>query len=453
MKLLKSSLSLILALLLIFSVASVSVSAATTPTGYKKASDVQYNITQNVYKGRDVIANWGAHDEVATFLSTYAVDYYTGSYSFDTLSKNSGGTSQNDGYQSALYAALKQMMTSKHTISNSYNDNRTLLKYTDCVNSDTSKICFFYSATLGSSVWDSGATWNREHTWPNSKGDESSQEDDIMMIRPALKKDNGSRGNKAYGESSGFHDPGEAFRGDCARIVLYIYTRYGNDTIYSRTWGSYGVMENLSILLKWMQEDPVDTWEMGRNDAVQSITGVRNVFVDYPEYAWLLFGENVPKNMTTPSGKAKATGSGSGTGTGSNSGSTSKPSGTTSANCSHSDLVTENHKDATCIRNGYTGDDVCVDCGVTVRKGIDVPKTGVHTFGDWQASSTNTDENAPKQRICSECGLIETEATDTVAEPVEKSNTSGIILIVISAVAAATVIVIVVIITIKKKKK
>ena len=36
-------------------------------------------------------------------------------------------------------------------------------------------------------------------------------------------------------------------------------------------------------LLRWIEEDPVDTWELGRNDSVEAITGTRNVFVDYPE--------------------------------------------------------------------------------------------------------------------------------------------------------------------------
>ena len=44
---------------------------------------------------------------------------------------------------------------------------------------------------------------------------------------------------------------------------------------------------------------------MGRNDAVQSITGTRNVFVDYPEYAYLLFGREVPESLVTPSGEAQ----------------------------------------------------------------------------------------------------------------------------------------------------
>ena len=65
-------------------------------------------------------------------------------------------------------------------------------------------------------------------------------------------------------------------------------------------------MESLEVLLEWMEADPVDTWELGRNDSVESITGTRNVFVDYPELAFILFGEEVPAGMQTPSGGAEA---------------------------------------------------------------------------------------------------------------------------------------------------
>ena len=64
-------------------------------------------------------------------------------------------------------------------------------------------------------------------------------------------------------------------------------------------------MESPEVLLEWMKEDPVDTWELGRNDSVQAITGTRNVFIDYPELAFVLFGEEIPSNMDTPSGMAK----------------------------------------------------------------------------------------------------------------------------------------------------
>ena len=64
-------------------------------------------------------------------------------------------------------------------------------------------------------------------------------------------------------------------------------------------------MESPEVLLEWMEEDPVDTWELGRNDSVQAITGTRNVFIDYPELAFILFGEDIPSDMETPSGIAK----------------------------------------------------------------------------------------------------------------------------------------------------
>ena len=64
-------------------------------------------------------------------------------------------------------------------------------------------------------------------------------------------------------------------------------------------------MESVDVLLEWMEADPVDTWELGRNDSVESITGTRNVFVDYPELGFLLFGAEIPENMATPSGEGE----------------------------------------------------------------------------------------------------------------------------------------------------
>ena len=279
-----------------------TASAATlwkgSATGYTKASDVNY-----VKDGKYVL-NWGARDEACTFLTSYATSFYTGSYSYEQMSLNAGSSSTSSVPSSALYKALNNMVKSEQTYTTSYNATRDLFCYTDCVNSNSTYISSFYSANRISGEWDSGATWNREHTWPNSKGDANgSGENDIMMLRPTATSENGSRGNKAYGESSSFYNPkseGQNVQGDCARIILYVYTRWGTQNM----WGASGVMESKDILLKWMEEDPVDTWEMGRNDATEAITGTRNVYVDYPEYAWLLFGEEVPTDMVTPSGKA-----------------------------------------------------------------------------------------------------------------------------------------------------
>ena len=292
-----------MALIACISAPMLTVNAnAATPTGFTKADDVEYQVVTNYYySNKKNRVNWGVRDEACTFLSTYAEAFYTGSYEYSILSEVDGGSSQTNAPQSALYKSLQTLMKSKHTKETNYQETRYMYRYTDCEAGDYNTISSFYSKKSLSGVWDSGSTWNREHTWPNSKGLAGNDENDIMMLRPTSVSENSSRGNKAYGESSGYYNPGKSVHGDCARIVLYTYVRWGNT---SYMWGSGGVMENLNVLLDWMEEDPVDTWEMGRNDAVQYITGTRNVFVDYPEYAWLLFGREIPETLTTPSGNA-----------------------------------------------------------------------------------------------------------------------------------------------------
>ena len=292
-----------------------SVTRATDKTGYDSADDVDYvTVTKS---GKTYVANWGARDEKCVFLSTYAQNFYTGNYEFSKMSQNKGGNGFTNTHKTDLYTSLQSMLKSKQNYVISYNDTRDKFCYTDCLQSNYSQISSFYSGQMISGTWDGGSTWNREHTWPNSKGDPTgSGENDIMMLRPASVSENSSRGNKAYGTGSSYYDPNslnQKVRGDCARIILYQYVRWGGINTLSNKgeynskdiFGTSGVIQSLDVLLEWMEKDPVDTWEMGRNDAVQSITGARNVFVDYPEYAWILFGEDVPNDMTTPSGIAK----------------------------------------------------------------------------------------------------------------------------------------------------
>ena len=255
--------------------------------------------------GADYVYNWGVRGQDATFLTESAVAFYEqSSVSYEMMAQLDGASDLDEVSASPLYAALQSLMTENHTYINNYEDVKSFCRYTDC-QGGSGPISSFYSGISTGPAWD--GTWNREHTWPNSKGLNGSDEDDIMMLRPTTTTENSGRGNTAYGESAGFYDPNKEsggtynLHGDVARIALYVYTRWGN-TAYM--WGAPGVIESKDVLLKWMQEDPVDTWELGRNDAVQSITGTRNVFVDYPELAFLLFGEQIPATMTTPSGKA-----------------------------------------------------------------------------------------------------------------------------------------------------
>ena len=280
------------------------ICVALLPTFNINATAASSSTVDYVYNGK-YIYNWGKRGEVATFLSPNAEDFYTGTNTYDSLSMLSGGTSTSNVPNSALYKALQNFMKGEHSHQTSYGETRDLYKYTDCQNSG-GKISSFYSGSLIGPAWGEGS-WNREHTWPNSKGLGGNDENDIMMLRPTATSENSSRGNTAYGQSSGYYHPNSEsdgkydLRGDVARIFLYVYVRWGNTTY---AWGKSGVMESVDVMLDWMEADPVDTWELGRNDSVEAITGTRNVFVDYPEFAFLLFGESIPNNMQTPSGGA-----------------------------------------------------------------------------------------------------------------------------------------------------
>lgn len=424
----KRIISLMLTVLLVLSVVIGTLptaASAKSGTGYSTSSDVVYK------KDGKYIANWGYRGETCTFLSPNANQFYTSQYSFDTLSKLEGGSGQSDASKSQLYTALQQLMDSHHTHETSYGETRNLYKYTDCQLSDYSTISSFYSGTSLKGQWGTG--WNREHTWPNSKGMNGNDENDIMMLRPTATSENSSRGNTAYGQSSGYYDPNcenppASLRGDVARIMLYVYVRWGNT---GKMWGKSGVMESLDVLLQWMEEDPVDTWEMGRNDAVQSITGTRNVFVDFPEYAWLLFGQSVPANMTTPSGNA---------------GASSTPGGNDqngSTDCNHTWDEGKVIRSASCTTAGlklYT----CT-CGETKEEQI--PPMGSHSYGKWTVTAqATTDRQGEETRSCVICGHKE-------SRPIEKLPSQGpdatiVVIGVCVAVAGGTALLFV----LKKKK-
>ena len=174
----------------------------------------------------------------------------------------------------------------------------------DCERNDTTHATTLYTSySMTSSDWSPTWSCNREHVWPQSHGggNTSGGGADLHHIRPSQAGVNSDRGNTPYGEGSGYYEPADNVKGDVARIVLYVHVRWDSD------WGASNiksVFQSVDVLLEWCELDPVDTWEMGRNEVVQAIQGNRNVFIDYPELAWQMYGKAVPEDMQTPSGAA-----------------------------------------------------------------------------------------------------------------------------------------------------
>ena len=276
-----------------------------------------------------LVKNSGTRHEVCTSLSSQAQAYYTGNYTYDAVSALSGSAS--DPMNSAMFSRLSTLMRSTMENTVTYTGLDAKWVYTDANNGSANPVLFYSDVT--------SANFNREHVWPKSHGnfDQSGAGSDLHHLRPTDPTVNSTRGNYTFGNvlnvlpsgsysayasnggtilwyssSANRVEVRNEIKGDVARILLYVWCRWQEPNLYeNKTKGNDGlkVIESLDTLLQWMQLDPVDTWEMSRNDQCENVQGNRNVFIDYPEYAWLIFGLTPPSNYQTPSGEAMNTSS------------------------------------------------------------------------------------------------------------------------------------------------
>jgi endonuclease I len=165
--------------------------------------------------------------------------------------------------------------------------------------------------------------FNREHSFPRSWfGDNQSLAifADPFHVIPADKKVNGIRGNLAFGEvatanytsnngskrgtssltgpTGDVFEPADEFKGDIARGIFYVATRYENLISNWETNDSDGdsmldgssnkVFEQwaLDMLYNWHINDPVSQKELDRNEAIFNYQNNRNPFIDNPQYVF-----------------------------------------------------------------------------------------------------------------------------------------------------------------------
>jgi endonuclease I len=101
---------------------------------------------------------------------------------------------------------------------------------------------------------------------------------------------NGSRRGPSLqcGYDEDVFEPRDEFKGDLARGLLYMATRYADE---DQDWQGSDAAAGASlepwaeeVLRYWHIVDPVDSTEAARNDAVHAAQGNRNPFIDHPEW-------------------------------------------------------------------------------------------------------------------------------------------------------------------------
>ncbi|MDD4100504.1 MAG: endonuclease [Candidatus Cloacimonetes bacterium] len=245
---------------------------------------------------------------------------------FTTLTDQNTGYYQSiSGYGNALKAGLHELLKNTHSTQYSYDALWTQLQYTDEDPDNGSNIIQIYTGwSIPKSHYGGGVTqWNREHTWSKSHGDFGETRPagtDLHHMRPCDATVNSSKGNKDFDEggseyidaspypgysgatenytSSSTWEPRDEDKGDVARMIMYMAVRYeGTDTGYDLEIVDYNNSSpsgqpyygKLSTLLQWHEQDPVDAWEILRNDRIWERQGNRNPFIDHPEYAQYLW--------------------------------------------------------------------------------------------------------------------------------------------------------------------
>lgn len=214
----------------------------------------------------------------------------------------------------ALKSELASLITTTHTKTISYSELQTLMKTSDVDPDKPGNLLLIYGSQASGTHQRSrpvGGTWNREHVYAKSKGTPnlgtSGPGADGHHLRPADNTLNSTRGSllfddgagaTAYKTSRGGWYPGDEWKGDVARILMYMYVRYNtrclplNITMNPNTYSQ----DFPDILLKWNIEDPVSGFEIQRNNVVAQTQKNRNPFIDNPYLATVIWGGPAAQN-------------------------------------------------------------------------------------------------------------------------------------------------------------
>ncbi|WP_158838368.1 endonuclease [Polaribacter sp. L3A8] len=169
-----------------------------------------------------------------------------------------------------------------------------------------------------------GATfvWNREHVFskslanPSLETNEAGSGTDAHNLRPADKSRNSERNNYKFATGSGNSSrssityngpdgaetrgwyPGDEWKGDVSRIIMYMYLRYGNQCLPTKVGvgdSQFTPDDMIDLFLQWNREDPVSDIEKARNTYHENTSntyaqGNRNPFIDNPFLATRIWG-------------------------------------------------------------------------------------------------------------------------------------------------------------------
>lgn len=237
----------------------------------------------------------------------------------------------------ALVQSLQDIIAEEFVVRiHTYADVIDILKEADQNPENNNQVWLIYTEEARAKyLFQTGSSgtgkWNREHTFPRSRGNFDSIEDDDVAtginswwetnadslrhansdahgLKAVDALENSQRGNKHYGQYNGPSGNTGSFKGDVARAVFYLAIRYNDLDVVNGFPDVDGQLGDLATLLTWHQQDPPDDFEMNRNNVIFNWQQNRNPFIDFPNLVDHIWGNEVGnpwiknlsvKNLTT----------------------------------------------------------------------------------------------------------------------------------------------------------
>ncbi|GHC52998.1 endonuclease [Ulvibacter litoralis] len=233
-----------------------------------------------------------------------------------------------------LYFELQSKIDNASSSFN-YGDVRDTMKITDEDPNNTNNVLLIYGYDdTGSCTTDrsrdkddfggTSCEYNREHVFARSNANPTMGSvnngstgiaADPHNLRPSDQQMNNNKGNKSFAAGSGTAGdvgsgnwyPGDEWKGDVARMLMYMYTRYGDRCLPSlnAVGATQGSTDMLQILLQWNAEDQVNDYEDQRNPYLETAYGNRNPFIDNPYLATIIWGGPIAEDRWGIAGVAE----------------------------------------------------------------------------------------------------------------------------------------------------
>ncbi len=234
-----------------------------------------------------------------------------------------------EALKTALYEIIRGHTAFPYTAATT--DVWDILKETDRDTANSENVILFYSgwSVNAAQEYNNANGWTREQVWAISHGDFGTGKGvgtDVHHIRPVDLSVNSARSNKDFDWGGSLYvdgdgptecysnavswEPRDAVKGDVARMLFYMAVRYEGENgeldlelmddvnTSALTEPGKGYHGKLSALLEWHVSDPVDSFEIRRNEIIYSYQENRNPFIDHPEFVhkiWTVTGIDAVK--------------------------------------------------------------------------------------------------------------------------------------------------------------